>query len=316
MTTVRDAFFDSVYKKIQLGEDIYIVTPDLGAPSLDDLRKYYPERFISVGIAEQSLITISAGLLLSGHKVIAYGLNPFPVTRAYDQIRCVMAELNVPLTLCGLNAGICSADAGYTHMAVDVFGMMRMLPNIQTILPSDVTMAECIAEEALAHPRPRYIMFDKAIREQFHERNEIDFDKGFLLYRPEKNARLALVGNGCYSAVCRQIVDEYASRSIPLLFVEPYAVPLDRAALLRELAGVSYIVTIEENVLPGGLGSYLLELLSDERMGIPVTRLGLRLESGVPRVLMNRAYLRERQGLDKTDLLATIDSILCGRSAQ
>ena len=107
-----------------------VVSADIGAPSLDDLRLYYPEHFINVGIAEQSLISISAGLIKAGKKVVAYGLNPFPVTRAYDQIRCLMGELNIPLILCALNAGLCSANAGYTHMAIEVFGMMRMLPNI------------------------------------------------------------------------------------------------------------------------------------------------------------------------------------------
>ena len=95
MISVRDAFFNKIYDLVKSGEDIVIVTPDLGAPSLDEFRKNYPEKYVSVGIAEQNMISVAAGICLSGQNVIAYGLNPFPVTRAYDQIRSLMAELGV-----------------------------------------------------------------------------------------------------------------------------------------------------------------------------------------------------------------------------
>ena len=137
MLSVRDKFFNTIFELIKSGEDIYVVSADLGAPSLDDLRKYFPERFISVGIAEQSLVSISAGLATAGKKVVAYGLNPFPVTRAFDQVRCLMGELKIPVTLCALNAGVCSAEAGYTHMAIDVFNIMKCVPCVRIFNPAD-----------------------------------------------------------------------------------------------------------------------------------------------------------------------------------
>ena len=312
MLSVRDAFFNRIYERIQSGEDIYIITPDLGAPSLDDLRKYYPDHFISVGIAEQSLITIAAGLILSGHKVIAYGLNPFPVTRAYDQVRCIMSELDIPLTLCGLNAGICSADAGYTHMATEVFGMMRMLPNVQIINPSDETMSECLADEVIKNPKPRYILFDKALVGRRKERQDIDFDKGYSVYCPREEARVALIANGCYSTICPGIIDNLALRGIGVRYIEPYAIPLNKDGLAKELTGVSRILTVEENMLAGGLGAFILEFLSDRGLHIPVTRMGLRMENGIPHAFMNRAYLRERQSLEASDITASIERIVEG----
>ena len=312
MPSVRDAFFNRIYQKIHSGEDIYIITPDLGAPSLDNLRKYHPDRFISVGIAEQSLITIAAGLIQSGHKVVAYGLNPFPVTRAFDQVRCVMSELNIPLTLCGLNAGICSADAGYTHMATEVFGMMRMLPNIRINNPSDETMAECLADAAVSDPRSRFIFFDKAISGKRHAPSEIDFEKGYFAYHPLPNAKIALIANGCYSTICSEIVDTYALRGVALTLIEPYSIPVDTERLTKDLSGISHILTVEENMLPGGLGAYVLEILSDHQMNIPVTRMGLRMENGVPRVFMNRTYLRDQQKLNPGDIVASIDRIIEG----
>ena len=310
MPSVRDAFFNAIYEKIHAGEDIYIITPDLGAPSLDDLRRYHSDHFISVGIAEQSLITIAAGLIQSGHKVIAYGLNPFPVTRAFDQVRCIMSELNIPLTLCGLNAGVCSADAGYTHMATEIFGMMRMLPNIQIVNPSDETMSEHLAEEAVSDPRPRFVLFDKALGGRRRKRADIDFNKGYCLYRPMGRANVALIGNGCYSTVGTQLADDFAARGVGVMFIEPYAIPVDRVQLVKDLVGVSYILTVEENMRAGGLGSYILELLSDYHLDTPVMRMGIQMENGVPHVFMNRDSLRKQQSLGTENIAAAIERII------
>ena len=96
---VRDAYFSEIYELTKLGEDIVIVSADLGAPSLDLFRRDFPQRFISVGIAEQNLLSVAAGIALAGKKVIAFGLNPFPVTRAFDQMRNLLNNLQIPITV-------------------------------------------------------------------------------------------------------------------------------------------------------------------------------------------------------------------------
>ena len=80
---IRDVFFHGIYQLVKEGEDIVVVSSDLGAPSLDCFRKDFPNRFINVGIAEQNLIAVASGLQLAGKKVVAYGLNPFPANREY-----------------------------------------------------------------------------------------------------------------------------------------------------------------------------------------------------------------------------------------
>lgn len=312
MPSVRDKFFNTIFEMIKSGEDIFVVSADLGAPSLDDLRKYFPERFINVGIAEQSLISISAGLAISGKKVVAYGLNPFPVTRAFDQVRCLMGELKIPLTLCALNSGICSAEAGYTHMAVEVFNIMKCLPCVKTFNPSDETLSEMLARDTAAAELPRYIIFDKASKDILYAKDELSFDKGYAIYQPLKNSEIVIAAYGSFIPMLREIAQLYAEKNISIKVIDMFSFPVNEKMFLEEVKDHSHIITLEENVLSGGLGSYVLEILSDNQINIPVKRMGLNFCAGVPQVFMNRDYVRKQQRLDRNSIIATVDSLAGG----
>lgn len=297
MASIRDAFFNTLYQQIRLGADTYVVTPDLGAPSLDALRENDPDHYISVGIAEQSLISISAGLALAGKNVVAYGLNPFPITRAYDQIRSLLAEFSIPVTVCGLNTGFCSAESGYTHMALEDFAMVRALGNIHIFNPTDETIAQMLAEATVTCKEPRYIRFDKTLRGVLYQRDEIDFSVGFTTYGSSA-AQIILISNGCYVRPLRALADEYAAKGIAVKCIDLYALPFNPIALKAEVSAGHQIITIEENALPGGLGSCILEFLSDQSLNIPVHRIGYDPQSEHFKVFTNQNYIAEHLGLD------------------
>lgn len=298
MATVRDAFFNRISGLIEAGEDIVIVTSDLGAPSLDDIRINYPKQYISVGIAEQNLISVAAGLAIAGKTVIAYGLNPFPVTRAFDQIRSLMAEQSIPVTLCALNAGLCAAECGYTHMPIEDMGMTRMLSNIRILNPSDETMAEALAEETVNCQSPRYIRFDKSIQGVLYEKADMDWKKGFCAHGKTGSYTLAIITNGCFVGELRPIIIEYREQGYDIQLIDLYSLPIHEKALAEVLRQVDQILTIEENILACGIGSFILELLCDQQLAIPVKRLGLNLRAGYYDVFTDRAYIRRMQGLD------------------
>lgn len=307
MTSVRDAFFNRIYKMVQQGDDIVIITPDLGAPSLDDFRKYYPERFISVGIAEQNLISVAAGLVLSGKKVIAYGLNPFPITRAYDQIRSLLAEMGIPIMLCALNAGLCAAECGYTHMPVEDIGMMRMLSNIQIINPSDETISEIIASEAARTSHTRYIRFDKAIRGRIYNESEIDLNRGFTVYG--ESGEVCVITYGCYVKDIRKLVDEYVAKGKMIQVIDLYSLPVDETQFISCLTKNIKILTVEESLKSAGIGSYVLEILSEHQIFLPVKRLGLSFDNGYYNVFTNREFIQQDQKLDISSIAKNIDEL-------
>lgn len=310
MASARDAFFQRIFELIESGEDIVVITPDLGAPSLDELREKYPERYISVGIAEQNLISVASGLALAGKKVVAYGLGPFPVTRGYDQIRSLLAEFNIPVTLCALNAGFCSAEAGYTHMPVEDFGMMRMLANVRMYNPSDETISKKLAEETVTASGPRYIRFDKAVRGIIYNKEEIDTVAGYTVYGDTAPETMGIVTFGCYISEIRSLVERFWQDGKKIKLIDVFGITVDAAPLLSELKKCKSIITIEENVIQGGLGAYVLELLADNNMSIPVKRMGYRVENGYYHVYTNREYIRENQKLDLKSIEQVITKML------
>ena len=309
MPSVRDTFFNKIYSMVESGEDIFVLSSDLGAPSLDDFRKNYPERFINVGIAEQCLIAMAAGLVEAGKKVVAYGLNPFPMTRAFDQFRCLMGEMKIPVTLCALNAGICSAAAGYTHMATEVFAMARMVPNVKIYYPSDETISEILAEKTLNFDEPRYILFDKIAGGKIYSDTALDFEKGYSLYQPGKDYGVGLIGNSSHTKMLRSIADQFAEKNISVTVFDVFSVPLDEKVFVEDLKKCSHLLTVEENVLQGGLGSYVLEILSDNHLNISIKRLGIDFKDGVPNVFMDRDYLRKLNGLDEAGIVSALNKI-------
>ncbi len=299
--TVRDAFFHYVYEKSNSGMDIKVVTPDLGAPSLDDFRRDYPERYISVGIAEQNLIAVAAGLACSGERVVAYGLNPFPVTRAYDQVRNLLASHQFPVILAGLNAGTCSAQAGYTHMPIEDYTLTRCLEGLVTVDVSCEEMARCCLDYALSVRRPVYVRFDKRISGAVYPAAGIDFSRGYI---STGTGDTVLASYGFMARKAGEIREQLGRMGVDIRVVDIFSTGFDREALMEEMVPAHQIVTLEDNVLPGGFGSMVLELLSDHGMSIPVLRKGIRWYDGS--ILQDWQLIHDRNGLATEAVLQDI----------
>jgi transketolase len=295
-SNVRDIYFETIYDLIKQGEDIVVVSADLAAPSLDIFRKDFGNRFINVGIAEQNLITVACGLALSGKKAIAYGLNPFPITRAFDQIRNTVSSMNIPITIAALNAGLCSAESGATHLAVEDVCLMRTLPRIKTVNISDQIIAKKAAYNSAFSSQPSYIRFDKQISCQLYDQNEIDFNLGFTVHGNGRD--VAIITTGYQVGLFKDQINKFIDRGLNVTLIDCYALPLDETKLLEVLKNVKVIVTVEENCLAGSLGSMILEILSDNEILKPVKRFGINFQNGYPSNFGDREYFLNNLGLD------------------
>lgn len=309
MASVRDAFFNRIYELVKGGEDICILTSDLGAPSLDDFRRDFPERYISVGIAEQNMVAVAAGLAFGGKKVVAYGLNPFPVTRAFDQIRCLLGERSAPVTLCALNAGLCSAESGYTHMPVEDVAIMRTLSNIRVFNPTDETVSQELADETLSLQSPRFIRFDKAVGGVLYGKGVIDMRQGFSVLGKHGRAKVGIVTNG----ICTREIDGWLTEAAgmdEIKLLDMFSMPVDEDALVSELGMCEKLLTVEENVLAGGIGSYILEIMSDHGLAKCVKRLGLDGGRIHYDVFTDREFVRKDQRIDMGSIQDSVRGLL------
>ncbi len=287
---VRDVFFTEIENKAKQGEDLVITSADIGAPSLDAFRSNFGNRFVNVGIAEQNLIAVSAGLAFGGKKVIAYGLNPFPVTRAFDQVRNFMASMQIPITLTALNAGTCSAEAGYTHMPIENMSILRTLRNIKIINPSDETISRMLANVVMCELYPRYVQFDKYIDGIWYQEAEIDFEKGYVI-KKHGVQDTAIVTYGIWVQQC-------LSTGMECDVVDCFSLPVDEELFVKDLSSYKHIITIEDGVLEGGIGSMVLEIFNQYRIDKRVTRLGLNRKNGYPKIYTNREMVWESCGME------------------
>src|SRR3989338_1388709 len=141
---IRDAFFDELFEIAKDDSNVVFITADMGAQSLIRFKGSLSSQFINVGVAEQNMISIAAGLALVGKKVFVYTIIPFATLRCYEQIRNDLCCMNLPVTIIGVGPGFCYASDGPTHHATQDIAVMRVLPEITILNPSDSIMANAV----------------------------------------------------------------------------------------------------------------------------------------------------------------------------
>ncbi len=290
---VRDSFFNTIYELTRNGEDISLVSSDLGAPSLDNFRRDFPQRFVNVGIAEQNSISVAAGLSLAGKKTLTYGLNPFPVTRAFDQIRNLLGGFQYPVAVTALKAGTSAAEAGLSHMAFENMSLMRTLRNVRLYNPTDEIMSRKIAQNFINNPKPIYVQFDPQLKGIIYDEDDIDIEKGFI--SNGLSGDIAIISYGIW-------IPKLIDANLPVRLIDCFALPLDEDELVKEICNCKKIITIEDGVEQGGIGSMMLEIMNKRNVSIPIKRLSLEFNRGYPGKLVSREDVFEMEGL-------TIDAI-------
>ena len=160
MKLQRDIFLDEVNKKLEKDKDIYVMSADFGAASLDVTREKFKENFIHCGISEQAMFDIATGLALEKKKVITYAMGPFISLRALEQIKCGPAIMNLPMTILSVGIGLGYADAGPTHYATEDYACLRAIGGTTIYTASDNIIAKKIAENIIDNKDLNYVRLD------------------------------------------------------------------------------------------------------------------------------------------------------------
>ncbi len=273
MDTMRDAFFDKLYEIAKEDREVILVCADMGAPSLDKFRRDLSSQFINIGIAEQNMITVSSGLALSGKNVFAYAIMPFVTLRCYEQIKIDMCAMNVPITTIGVGAGFSYDDSGPTHHATEDIAIMRILPNITILNVTDTVMASACAEIAYNFKAPLYVRMDREPLPIIYSQDE-DFSDGVTCLREGKDLCIVSTGNMTYKAL--EVGDILKKHSIDTGVVDLYRLkPVNIEMLLKCIKQSEKIVTLEEHLINGGLGSIIAEVLADNNVTTPSKRIAI-----------------------------------------
>ena len=270
---MRDAFISGLYNRALIDRNIIFLSAEFGAPSLDIFRKTLPEQFINVGISEQNLISVAAGLALEGKKVYAYSIASFITLRCYEQIKIDLCTMNLPVTLLGVGPCYAYSVDGPTHHATEDISIMRALANMTIFSPTDSKMASSLVDISLSCQSPMYIRLDRGQYPLFHS-SGADLSAGLRIVNDGSD--ICIIATGCMVHRAVEVASLLRERNISARVIDLYRLkPLDKDKLRENIQGLNSIITIEEHTLNGGLGGLILEAISDTGLTIPVKRLGI-----------------------------------------
>jgi len=290
---MRDAFFEELLKIFRLDPNCVFVAADNGAPTLDTFARELPRQYVTVGIAEQEAVGLAAGMALEGWRPWVYAIAPFVTARVYEFAKLDICAMSLPVTLLGVGAGYSYDIMGPTHHTTEDLALMRSLPGMTVWSPADGRTAGALAKHVYRARTPAYIRFDRAGLPDLG--GEVNLESGYRLHRPGP-------GPGCRCIVTTGVMTHLALQAFggTDTVVEVLRLPISRevASLVN---GFPEVVTLEEHLLPGGLGAAVLEALSD--LGDWPTPAVLRLGAdGYVFDLGGREEIWRRLGLGVADI--------------
>lgn len=257
---MRNAFSEQLYIEAIKSKDIYIVVSDISpVGSMDEFSKKYPEKFINVGVAEQSMIGIAAGLALRGKVAFAYTIATFSLFRPYEMVRVDLCYQNLPVTVVGMGAGIIYSTLGGTHHTMEDVAIASSLPNMQIIAPCDPEETKIVTSYCANQKKgPIYLRLGKAGEPLLTEECNQPWKFGKIRYlRKGKKNCIISYGITCKLAFeVSEILDGGKSSIINCHTIKP----LDEEGIKKVLKNYDKVIVIEEMVYNGGLSSRIESL--------------------------------------------------------
>ena len=294
---------------VELGEkhpELVVMDADLSKSTMTaEFGKVYPERFFNMGIAEQNLYASAAGLALSGKTVCASTFAMFASGRAFEIIRNSIGYTKANVKICATHAGITVGEDGASHQTFEDIAMMRTIPGMTVINPSDGVSAKKLLEQAVAMYGPCYVRLGRAAVPVFYgEDAEITLGKGNLV-KDGKDVTIVATGIMVNEAVIA--AEELAKEGIDARVIDIHTIkPLDEEIIIKAARETKAIVTAEEHSVIGGLGSAVAEVVV-KNAPVKMAMVGQKDtfgESGKP------DQLKEKYGMTATDIVAAVKGVL------
>lgn len=258
----RQAICEVLMEKAKEDKDIVVLCSDSrGSASLAPYAEAFPEQFVEVGIAEQNLVSIAAGLARCGKKSFAASPACFVSTRSYEQAKVDCAYSDTNVTLIGISGGISYGALGMSHHSAQDIAALSAVPNMRVYLPSDRFQTKHLIEALLQDEKPAYVRVGRNPVEDIYEEENCPFemDKATLL---REGADVVLIACGEMVRPALEAADLLEKEGIHAAVLDMYCVkPLDKETVIRTAGQARLVVTVEEHAPFGGLGSMVSQVV-------------------------------------------------------
>jgi transketolase len=299
---LRIALIEKLIEEIEKNnKNIIILVGDSTSTSkIAPLQEKFPNHVINVGIAEQNLVGVAAGLSLGGHIAITANAAPFLVARSNEQIKNDVCYSNSNVKLIGLNAGVSYGSLGSTHHAIDDISIMKGFGNIQIFAPSDSIETKQIIEYAINYIGPVYIRLDNAAFPVMHS-DDYKFKPGEVdILKEGKDISIIAMGSVVHEAY--DAADELKNKSIDPEILNISSIrPLNPEKIIASIKKTKKVVTVEEHSLHGGLASIISDIIAEENLQTKLIKLGI--PEGHFSVAGPRNEIRKHYNLDKEGII-------------
>lgn len=260
----RQAICNTLLARAAQDKDIVVLCSDSrGSASLSRFADTFPDQFVEVGIAEQDLVSIAAGLARCGKKAFAASPACFLSTRSYEQAKVDCAYSNTNVTLIGISGGVSYGALGMSHHSAQDIAAMSALPNMRVYLPSDRFQTAKLVEALLQDEKPAYLRVGRNAVEDVYTEDACPFamDKATWLREGED---VAIIACGEMVRPALDAAEALAAEGITATVLDMYCVkPLDKEAVLRAAQKAKAVLTVEEHAPYGGLGSMVAQVVAE-----------------------------------------------------
>lgn len=304
--STRDAFGEALVNLARKNKNLVVVSADLAESTrVSDFAKKYPERFVEVGVAEQNMLGVAAGLALAGKVPIAASFAAFSPGRNWDQLRVSVCYSKANVKIIGSHTGLGAGEDGASHQALEDIAITRCLPNLVVIAPADYHETKKALTAAIAYNGPVYLKLSRQNTAVFtNEKSPFKIGQAQVL---KKGQDITLIACGPMVSEALEAAKKLASENISAEVINCHTIkPLDQKTILASVKKTKKVVSIEDHQIHGGMGSAVAEMLA-ENFPVPMKLLGVNDtfgESGTP------AELYKKYGLSQENIISTIKKML------
>ncbi len=305
--SARSVAGDTIIELGQKHKNVWALTADTGG-ALKEYKKNFSDRYIDVGVAEQNLAGIAAGLALEGNIPFIFGMIPFMVMRACEQNRTAICYQDLPVRFIGTGGGLTSGG-GSTHNAMEDISIMKSLVNMTVLSIGDPNMVRDIMILSMTYPHPLYLRLAQGKKDRMlYEPGKYEYKIGMgLTAREGKDATIIAHGEMVFEAL--EAANALKDEGIDARVIDMYSIkPLDKDLVIKAVKETGNILVLEDHLMDGGLASTISDLFADsgiypknfKRLGIPQVYAGFG--SG--------EELRKKYGYDKDAAAAAVKKML------
>jgi transketolase len=296
---MRNSFIKTLMEQARQDERIFLLCGDLGYSVLEPFAEAYPDRFINVGIAEQNMVGLAAGLSMEGYTVFCYSIGNFPTLRAMEQIRYDVAYHEANVKIIAVGGGYAYGPLSTSHHTTEELGMLRTIPGMVVTAPGDPSEVDAMTAFIAQHRGPCYMRLNKAGEPRLHAQPPALTLGGIVPVRVSDGATAAVFATGDMVGYAARHIEQHALQAD--LYSFPFVNPIDAAQLAALARRYTQVATLEEHQANCGFGSAVLERLHDLLSEGVLTKLPAIKRIAIPNAFISSAgsqdFLREKMGL-------------------